>query len=150
MVQNCGWFKEESSQFSMGQTAQTLTCSILGKPHTGLDECPRILLSCFRAMNSGLWDLVVAGGRGRDTAPEKMRHFSWDGVPFCQGGERGSWSRCKRGRIRSAACAVLSCGTGREIRTTRRGAGGRTNEGGNNGTTFSPKTCNEGLHNLQQ
>ena len=52
MVQNCIWFKEESSQFSMGQTAQTLTCSILGKPHTGLDECSRILLSCFRARNS--------------------------------------------------------------------------------------------------
>ena len=24
------------------------------KPHTGLDECPRILLSCLRARNSGL------------------------------------------------------------------------------------------------
>ena len=36
----------------MGQTAQSLTCSIMEKPHTGLDECPRILLSCFRARNS--------------------------------------------------------------------------------------------------
>ena len=52
MVQPCDWFKEESSQFSMGQTAQSLTCSIMEKPHTGLDECPRILLSCFRARNS--------------------------------------------------------------------------------------------------
>ena len=37
----------------MGHTAQSLTCSIREKPHTGLDECPRILLSCFRARNSG-------------------------------------------------------------------------------------------------
>ena len=36
-----------------GQTAQSLTCSIMEKPHTGLDECPRILLSCFKARNSG-------------------------------------------------------------------------------------------------
>ena len=47
------WFKEEPSQFSMGQTAQRLTCSIMEKPHTGLEECLRILLSCFRARNSG-------------------------------------------------------------------------------------------------
>ena len=46
---------EVPSQFSMGQTVQSLTCSIMEKPHTGLDhldECPRILLSCFRARNS--------------------------------------------------------------------------------------------------
>ena len=45
-------FKEEPSQFSVAQTAQSLTCFIMDKPHTGLDECPRILLSCFRARNS--------------------------------------------------------------------------------------------------
>ena len=45
-------FKEEPSQFSMGQTTQSLTCSIMEKPHTGLGECPSILLSCFRARNS--------------------------------------------------------------------------------------------------
>ena len=33
-------------------TAQSLTCSSMEKPHTRLDECPRILLSCFRARNS--------------------------------------------------------------------------------------------------
>ena len=49
MVQPCIWFKEEPSQSSMGQMAQSLTCSIMDEPHTGLDECPRILLSCFRA-----------------------------------------------------------------------------------------------------
>ena len=43
---------EEPSQFSMGQTAQSLPCSIMEKPHTGLDECPRILLASFRARNS--------------------------------------------------------------------------------------------------
>ena len=37
---------------SMGQTVQNLNCSIMEKPHIGLDECPRIVLSCFRAMNS--------------------------------------------------------------------------------------------------
>ena len=32
----------------------SLTCSVMEKPHTGLDECPRILLSCFLARNSVL------------------------------------------------------------------------------------------------
>ena len=31
---------------------QCLTCSVMEKPHTGLDECKRIILSCFRARNS--------------------------------------------------------------------------------------------------
>ena len=31
---------------------QSITGFIMEKPHTGLDECPRILLSCFRARNS--------------------------------------------------------------------------------------------------
>ena len=52
MVQTCIWFKEEPSQFSMGQTAQGLTCSIMEKPLTWLEESLRILLSCFRARNS--------------------------------------------------------------------------------------------------
>ena len=45
------WKSQESSPW--GLTAQSLICSIMDKPHTGLDECPRILLSCFRAWNSG-------------------------------------------------------------------------------------------------
>ena len=52
MVQPCIWFKEEPSQFFMGQTAQSLICSIMEKPRAGLDECSRILLACFRARNS--------------------------------------------------------------------------------------------------
>ena len=52
MVQPCIWFKEEQSHLSMVQTAQGRTCYIMEKPHTGLDKCPRILLSCFRARNS--------------------------------------------------------------------------------------------------
>ena len=52
VVQPYMWFKEEPSQLSMGQTEQSLPCSIMEKPHTGLDERPRILLSCFRAGNS--------------------------------------------------------------------------------------------------
>ena len=62
MVEPCMWFKEEPSQFSMGQTAQSITCSIMEKPHKGLDECPRPLLSCFRARNSG----------GRGASPKKV------------------------------------------------------------------------------
>ena len=42
------WFLEEPSQFSVVQTAHSLTCSIMDKPHTGLDDCLRILLSYFR------------------------------------------------------------------------------------------------------
>ena len=53
VVQPCIWFKEEPSQFSMGQKAPGQTCSIMEIPYTGLDECPRILLACFRARNSG-------------------------------------------------------------------------------------------------
>ena len=34
--------------FSVGQTAQLQTCSIIEKPHTGLDDCLNMLLSCFR------------------------------------------------------------------------------------------------------
>ena len=59
VVQPCIWFKEEPSKFSLGQTAQSLTCSIMEKPHTGLDECQRILLSCFRARNSGERELHI-------------------------------------------------------------------------------------------
>ena len=55
MVQPCIWFKEEPSQFSMGQTAQILTCFIMEKPLAGSDEFLRILLACFRARNSGGW-----------------------------------------------------------------------------------------------
>ena len=43
--------KKERSQFSVGQTAQTLTCSVMEKPHTVF---LRILLKCFRKRGSGL------------------------------------------------------------------------------------------------
>ena len=33
------WFMEETSQFSVGQSSQSLTSSIMEKPHTGLDDC---------------------------------------------------------------------------------------------------------------
>ena len=52
VVQPCIWFKEEPSQFSVSQTAQSPTCSIMEKPHTGLDECLRMLQACFRRMMS--------------------------------------------------------------------------------------------------
>ena len=39
---------EGPSQFSKGQTAQGLTCSIMEKPLTGLVDCLRMLQACFR------------------------------------------------------------------------------------------------------
>ena len=48
VVQTCILFMEEPNQFSVGQTAQSLTFSIMEKPHTGLDDCLRMLLPCFR------------------------------------------------------------------------------------------------------
>ena len=39
---SCPWVKQHRVY---------LTFSIMEKPHTGLDECPRILLSGFRAKN---------------------------------------------------------------------------------------------------
>ena len=45
---SCMWFMGEPSQFSVGQTAQSLICSIMEKPLTGLDDCLNMLLACFR------------------------------------------------------------------------------------------------------
>ena len=42
------WFMEEPSQFPVGETAQSLDCSIMEKPHSGLDDCLRVLQACFR------------------------------------------------------------------------------------------------------
>ena len=47
-------YPSRKSQASSPWAKQHLTCSIMEKPHTGLDDCPRILLSCFRARNSGV------------------------------------------------------------------------------------------------
>ena len=37
-----------------GPNSTEPTCSIMEKPHTGLDDCPNMLLSCFRKMMSGV------------------------------------------------------------------------------------------------
>ena len=79
------WFMEEPSQFSMGQTAQSLTCSIMEKPRTGLDGCLRMLQACFRKRMSDFRASTTrdpneiietepeeAGG----TTPESIRHSS--------------------------------------------------------------------------
>ena len=47
------WFMEEPSQFSVGQAAQNLTCSIMENPLTGLDDCLNMLLSCSSEEISG-------------------------------------------------------------------------------------------------
>ena len=48
VIQPGMWFMEEPSQFSVGQTAQSLTCSMIEKPHTGVYDSQRMLPSCFR------------------------------------------------------------------------------------------------------
>ena len=53
MVNPVSGSRKSQAKFSMDQTAQSLTCSIMEIPHTGLDECAKFLLSCFRARNSG-------------------------------------------------------------------------------------------------
>ena len=65
---------EEPSQFSMGQTALSLSCSIMEKLHTGLDECPRILLSCFRARNSGI---MAKQSTARNFRPSNLGPKIW-------------------------------------------------------------------------
>ena len=82
-------------KFSMGQTALGLTCSIMEKPLTGLDESPRILLLCFRARNSdgdshaGHMILTVDGGRLSGTVVDpvglnhKCRRRHVPGYKFC-------------------------------------------------------------------
>ena len=54
VIQSCMWFMEEPSQFSVGQTAQTLSSSIMEKPHTGLDDSLWMLHACFRKRMSVL------------------------------------------------------------------------------------------------
>ena len=39
---------KEPSQFFVGSTAQSLACSMVDKPQTGLVDCLNMLLSCFR------------------------------------------------------------------------------------------------------
>ena len=45
------------------QTAQSLPCSIMEKPHTKLDDCLKILLLCFGARTSGEEEKWKSGGR---------------------------------------------------------------------------------------
>ena len=52
MDQPCIWFKRKT-QASSPNSPDSLPCSIMEKPHGVLDECPRILFSCFRARHSG-------------------------------------------------------------------------------------------------
>ena len=56
------WFMEDPSHFSVGQTATSLNGFIVEKPHTGLDACLNILLSCFRKRMSDRTCLVLLVG----------------------------------------------------------------------------------------
>ena len=48
VIQPCMRFLEEPCQSSVSQTAESLTCSIMEKPLTGLEDSLNMLLSCFR------------------------------------------------------------------------------------------------------
>ena len=66
----------KSSQFSVGKTAQSLTSSVIEKPHTGFDECQIILLSCFRARNSAVRPRPSVRPSGRlDRLPKRLSRF---------------------------------------------------------------------------
>ena len=98
----------------MGQTAQSLTCSIMEKPHTGLDDCLNMLLSCLRKRISAQQQSISPGdvvalaraeqeherrkeayavrGEGkRDSAHESSRNLRPDSLPqhFRQREEKG-------------------------------------------------------------
>ena len=67
VTQPCMWLMEELSQFSIGQTAQSLTCSIMEKPHRGLDDWMRVLQACFQEMMS---DSTTTQGKSPQLAPD--------------------------------------------------------------------------------
>ena len=50
----CMWLVEEPNQFPVGQTALSLTCSIMKKSRIGLDDYLRMLQACFRKRMSDL------------------------------------------------------------------------------------------------
>ena len=70
VIQPCMWLMEETSQFSMGQAAQGLTCSIMEKQHTGLYDCLRLLQACFR---KGMSACDPLGGGGLGLAQQKQQ-----------------------------------------------------------------------------
>ena len=72
VFQPCMWFMEEPIRSPVGQTAQSLTCSNMEKPHAGLEDCLNMLLSCFRTRMSVLFTHLgkSLGERGEGT----LRH----------------------------------------------------------------------------
>ena len=70
VIQPCMWFMEEPSYFSVCQAAQTLNCSIMEKPHTGLDDCLRMLQAFFRKRMSGLKYAEGAGVADLEQGPQ--------------------------------------------------------------------------------
>ena len=66
---------EEPSQFSK-QHINSLTCSIMEKPHTELDDCLNMLLSCFRKRMSV--NELSEGGRGAvKLYNDELSHFEF-------------------------------------------------------------------------
>ena len=73
---------EEPSQFSVGQTAQSLSCSVMEKPHTGWDDCLVILLSCFRKRMSGF--------QCQSTSSDALHLLICPGPPIPRARDRGA------------------------------------------------------------
>ena len=93
---SCMWFMEEPSQFSVAQTAQSLTCSIMEKPRTGLDDCLIILLPCFKkrciaalsnATNLALPDAVVVLEAGVEYSQRAVAVPGAAGLPLVLAGK---------------------------------------------------------------
>ena len=61
----CDSVMVEPSQFSVGKTAKSLTCFIMEKPHTGLDDCLNMLLASFRKRMSASGRASSAGTSSR-------------------------------------------------------------------------------------
>ena len=94
---------EEPSQFSVRQTAKILTCSIMDKPHTGLDDCLNMILACLRAKMS---DLIIP----RRISWERMLQSGWSCAPCVSAWGRAScWWRPPTPRCSPRSCRSQAC-----------------------------------------
>ena len=92
-------FIEEPSWFSVGQTAESLTSSIMDKPHTGLDDSLRILLSCFREKMSDNKPLHGVGQKDNNTFWENLSLLR-DSRKFRRHGQIYERGRCRLPRFK--------------------------------------------------
>ena len=87
VIQPCIWFMEEASQLSVDQTAQSLTCSIMEKPHTGSETAAGMLkkndvwhappfTSCLDSVT------VVYAAEAFGTCRKLLRHLTFKNASF--------------------------------------------------------------------